>query len=86
MMFDARRILSAVGENVVKVYDKTDGRQWEVGPGAPVPTAASATDDGEDEVSVHAAESSAAAIERVRVRDGYMVEGRRDGTVGIWAC
>lgn len=28
MMFDARRIVSAAGEDVVKVYDKTDGRHW----------------------------------------------------------
>ena len=25
-------------------------------------------------------------VERVRVRDGYMVEGRKDGMVGVWSC
>jgi len=34
MMFDSRRIVSAAGEDVVKVYDKTDGRHWSCGPGA----------------------------------------------------
>ncbi|KAF2143872.1 uncharacterized protein K452DRAFT_268327 [Aplosporella prunicola CBS 121167] len=70
MMFDTRKIVSAVGEDVVKVYDKTDGRHWDCGPGA-------LTDDGA---------SSASAIEQVRIKDGYMVEGRRDGTVGVWTC
>jgi hypothetical protein len=28
MTFDARRIVSATGEDVVKVYDKAEGRQW----------------------------------------------------------
>ncbi|EUC38257.1 hypothetical protein COCVIDRAFT_97372 [Bipolaris victoriae FI3] len=25
-------------------------------------------------------------IEHVRIKDGYLVEGRKDGTVGIWSC
>jgi len=25
-------------------------------------------------------------IEHVRIKDGYLVEGRRDGTVGVWSC
>ncbi|KAK7426915.1 Mitochondrial fission protein [Neonectria magnoliae] len=33
MMFDARRIASAAGEDVVKVYDKVEGRQWDCGAG-----------------------------------------------------
>ncbi|KAF9869561.1 mitochondrial division protein 1 [Colletotrichum karsti] len=33
MMFDERRIVSAAGEDVVKVYDKVEGRQWECGAG-----------------------------------------------------
>ncbi|KAJ6444358.1 WD-repeat protein [Purpureocillium lavendulum] len=33
MMFDARRIVSAAGEDVVKVYDKVEGRQWDCGAG-----------------------------------------------------
>ena len=72
MMFDARRIVSAAGEDVVKVYDKTDGRHWNCGPGVGV--------DEEVDASV------VAVIERVRIKDGYMVEGRKNGMVGIWAC
>ncbi|RDA85297.1 hypothetical protein CP532_5926 [Ophiocordyceps camponoti-leonardi (nom. inval.)] len=68
MMFDTRRITCAAGEDVVKVYDKVEGRQWDCGAGA---------EEGR---------SSAAVVERVRVRDGYLVEGRRDGIVGAWAC
>ncbi|PFH60179.1 hypothetical protein XA68_11340 [Ophiocordyceps unilateralis] len=33
MMFDARRIACAAGEDVVKVYDKVEGRQWDCGAG-----------------------------------------------------
>ncbi|CBX93666.1 Mitochondrial fission protein [Plenodomus lingam] len=71
MMFDARRIVSAAGESVVKVYDKTDGRHWSCGPGVGV--------DQDDK-------TSHAVIEHVRIKDGYLVEGRRDGTVGVWSC
>jgi division protein 1 len=70
MMFDARRIVAAAGEDVVKVYDKTDGRQWDCGPG----------DALEED------ESPPATIERVRIKDGYLIEGRRDGMVGVWSC
>ncbi|KAF2205471.1 mitochondrial division protein 1 [Delitschia confertaspora ATCC 74209] len=70
MMFDARRIVTAAGEDVVKVYDKTDGRHWNCGPGVGV-------DDDATRLSI---------IERVRIKDGYMVEGRRNGMVGVWAC
>jgi len=70
MMFDSRRIVSAAGEDMVKVYDKVEGRQWECGAGI------SAAEEGK----------TAAIVERVRVRDGYLVEGRQDGTVGIWTC
>ncbi|KAA8899403.1 WD40-repeat-containing domain protein [Sphaerosporella brunnea] len=28
----------------------------------------------------------ASIIDRVRIKDGYLVEGRRDGMVGVWAC
>jgi division protein 1 len=70
MMFDPRRIVAAAGESVAKIYDKTDGRHWNCGPGAQ-----------EDEES-----TSSAIIERVRIKDGYLVEGRRDGVVGIWSC
>ena len=27
-----------------------------------------------------------AIVERVRLKDGYLVEGRRDGTLGVWSC
>ncbi|PGH16513.1 mitochondrial division protein 1 [Polytolypa hystricis UAMH7299] len=70
MMFDSRRIVAAAGEDVVKVYDKTDGRHWECGAGL------TAADLGH----------SAAIIERVRIKDGYLTEGRKDGTIGIWTC
>lgn len=70
MMFDARRIVSAAGEDVVKVYDKVEGRQWDCGAG----------------ITQAEEEKTPAIVERVRVRDGYLVEGRRDGTVGVWTC
>jgi len=73
MMFDARRIVSTAGEDVVKVYDKTDGRQWDCGPGAQKTNSSSASSSGN-------------IIEKVRIRDGFMVEGRRNGTVGVWTC
>ena len=68
MMFDTRRIVSAAGEDVVKVYDKVEGRHWDCGAGAA------------------AEEAKTSLVEHVRVRDGYMVEGRRDGMVGVWTC
>lgn len=70
MMFDSRRIVAAAGETVTKIYDKTDGRHWDCGAGG-------LDGDGERHPSV---------VERVRVRDGYLTEGRKDGTVGIWTC
>jgi len=73
MMFDARRIVSAAGESVVKVYDKTDGTHWSCGPGADEP------EDSE-------ARASPPIIDRVRIKDGYMIEGRKDGIVGVWSC
>ncbi|KJR81480.1 mitochondrial division protein 1 [Sporothrix schenckii 1099-18] len=71
MMFDARRIVSAAGEDVVKVYDKVEGRQWDCGAGI------TAAEDGH---------TAPAIVEHVRIRDGYMVEGRRDGRIGVWTC
>lgn len=70
MMFDNRRIVAAAGENVVKVYDKVDGRHWDCGAG----------------VLAEAQGKPPAIVERVRIKDGYMTEGRRDGIVGIWTC
>jgi division protein 1 len=63
--------VSAIGESVVKVYDKTDGNQWDCGPGS--------TTDEEDQGPL-------STIERVRIKDGYLVEGRKDGVVGVWSC
>jgi division protein 1 len=70
MMFDNRRIVSAAGEDVAKVYDKTDGRHWNCGAG----------------VNVEQEETAPSIVERVRIKDGYMVEGRKDGIVGVWTC
>lgn len=70
MMFDSRRIVSAAGEDVVKVYDKLESRQWDCGAGV------KAAEDGR----------TTSIVERVRVRDGYLVEGRQDGVVGVWTC
>ncbi|KAM0280905.1 hypothetical protein ACHAQH_003794 [Verticillium albo-atrum] len=70
MMFDARRIVSAAGEDIVKVYDKLESRQWECGAGI------AQAEEGK----------SPAVVEQVRVRDGYLVEGRQDGNVGVWTC
>jgi mitochondrial division protein 1 len=79
MMFDARRIVAAAGEPVVRVYDKMDGRQWACGPGVP-------TDDDDEEGFHQMEKPSIANIEKIRIKDGYLVEGRRDGTVGVWSC
>ena len=76
MMFDTRRIVSAAGEDVVKVYDKTDGRHWDCGPGA---TAQPGEEVGFEGVK-------AGVIEHVRIKEGYMIEGRKDGVVGVWSC
>ncbi|KAI9679449.1 MAG: Mitochondrial fission protein [Caeruleum heppii] len=60
MQFDTRRIVSAAGEDMAKIYDKTDGRHWDCGAGA-----AAAEEESQ----------SPAVVERVRVKDGYLVEG-----------
>ena len=70
MMFETRRIVAAAGENVAKVYDRMDGRHWDCGAGTSVV-------EGGAQPSV---------VERVRVKDGYLTEGRKDGVVGIWTC
>ncbi|KAI0520822.1 mitochondrial division protein [Xylaria bambusicola] len=70
MMFDSRRIVSAACEDVVKVYDKMDSRQWDCGAGI------TEAEDGR----------TPAIVEHVRIKEGYMVEGRRDGLLGVWAC
>jgi division protein 1 len=70
MMFDNRRIVSAAGEDVAKVYDKTDGRHWDCGSG----------------VLAVEENTKPAIVDRVRIKDGYLTEGRKDGIVGIWTC
>lgn len=71
MMFDTRRIATAAGENVVKVYDKPDARHWDCGAGVGV---------SEDDPS------PPAEVEQVRLKEGFLVEGRTDGTIGAWSC
>lgn len=70
MMFDAKRIVAAAGEPVVKVYDKADGHHWDCGAGV------GADDQG----------PSPATVERVRLKDGFLLEGRKDGIVSAWTC
>ncbi|KAL4740948.1 mitochondrial division protein 1 [Aspergillus similis] len=70
MMFDTKRIVAAAGENVVKVYDKADGHHWDCGAGV-----------GADETG-----PGPAIVERVRLKDGFLIEGRRDGIVAAWTC
>ncbi|KAI1615759.1 mitochondrial division protein 1 [Exophiala viscosa] len=74
MMFDTRHIVCAAGEDVVKVYDKGDGKQWDCGAGANL----------SDEDRMAGAKTS--IVERVRLKDGYLIEGRRNGEVGVWTC
>ena len=81
MMFDTRRIVAAAGEDVVKVYDKVEGRQWDCGAGA-----ADTDAEGAPAAGSSASRSAPAIVERVRVRDGYLVEGRADGHIGVWTC
>ncbi|PWY66111.1 mitochondrial division protein 1 [Aspergillus heteromorphus CBS 117.55] len=70
MMFDTKRIVAAAGQNVVKVYDKADGHHWDCGAGV-----------GADETG-----PSPSLVEHVRLKDGFLVEGRRDGIVAAWTC
>ncbi|KAK5720668.1 Mitochondrial fission protein [Elasticomyces elasticus] len=81
MQFDSRRIVAAAGEDVVKVYDKADGRLWDCG------ASTMSTGDAEaDVVSTAGSGGSESVVERVRIRDRYLVEGRRDGAVAVWSC
>ncbi|OLL27099.1 Mitochondrial division protein 1 [Neolecta irregularis DAH-3] len=66
--FDSRRVVSATGTDVVRVYDRSDGRHWMVGPG----------------IEKEEGAPSIVAIDCVRCKEGYMIEGRRDGNVGAW--
>ena len=74
MMFDARHIACAACEDVVKVYDKDDGKHWDLGAGTKVTV----------EDSMNGVKAS--VVERVRLKDGYLVEGRHNGEVGVWSC
>ncbi|KAJ9646039.1 Mitochondrial fission protein [Knufia peltigerae] len=74
MMFDARHIVCAAGEDVVKIYDKADGKHWDCGAGANL------------SVEDRMAGTTTSIVERVRLKDGYLVEGRRSGEVGVWTC
>ena len=78
MMFDARRIVAAAGEPVAKVYDKTHGQHWDCGG----PGVEETTEDGE----VVSPPGSGSTVERVRIKDGFLIEGRRNGEVGVWTC
>ena len=71
MAFDNRRIVSAAGEDVVKVYDKLESRQWDCGAGV------KAAEEGK---------TPPATVARVALQDGYLLEGRKDGIVGVWTC
>lgn len=93
MMFDARRIVAAAGAPCARVYDKTDGSHWDCGDAA-----SGAGADGDEAghgggsggatgaTATAATKTAAAVVERVRIKDGYMIEGRRDGVVGAWSC
>lgn len=74
MQFDARHIAAAAGEDVVKVYDKTDGRHWDLGSGAKLTV--------EDSMEG----KTTSVTEKVRLKDGYLIEGRRNGEIGAWTC
>lgn len=80
LQFDTRRIVAAAGEPVVKVYDKADGRHWNVGSGA------GSGENGDPVVWEDEFHQKLSVVERVRVKDGFLVEGRKDGTVGLWSC
>lgn len=70
MMFDTKRIAAAAGENVAKVYDKADGHHWDCGAG----------------VGADGSVPGPATVERVRLKDGFLIEGRKDGIVAAWTC
>lgn len=68
--FDSRRIISTNMESTVKVYDRETQRHWTCGPGA--------SENSEGEIL--------SIIETAMSKEGYLVEGREDGTIGVWAC
>jgi division protein 1 len=72
--FDPLRIVCAGGEDVVSVYEREDERHWACGPGAAIIEETGQSGGG------------GSVIERVRCKESYLAEGRRDGKVGVWAC
>ena len=72
--FDQLRIVCAAGEDVVSVYEREDERHWACGPGAAIAEETGLPGGG------------GSVIERVRCKESYLVEGRRDGKIGVWAC
>lgn len=79
-MFDQRRIVSAAGGPGVQVYDKADGNQWECGA-----TISTESTNGESaHVKVHVPAND--VVQRLRIKDGYMIDARRSGIVSVWSC
>ena len=70
MHFDHRRIVTAAGQPFVHVYDRLESRQWICGEG--VSTAGDNPLEGPE-------------VDTVRMKDGYMVEGRENGWLGVWS-
>ena len=68
------RIVSAAGEDVVDVYEREEQRHWACGPGAAIAEATGHSGSG------------GSVIDTVRCKESYLVEGRRDGKMGVWAC
>ncbi|SCU91106.1 LAFA_0F01882g1_1 [Lachancea sp. 'fantastica'] len=69
--FDFNKIVAADNENCVRIYDRKDGRKWKCG------------DEEGDAAGV--ANSDTSLVEVVRYKNGYLIEGRTDGTVNTWA-
>ena len=66
VMFDSKSIVAAAGEDVVKVYDKLEGKHWDCG---------ESQEGG----------AGGSIVEHVRIKDGYMLGGRKDGVVAAWS-
>lgn len=82
--FDSRRIISANGENTVKIYDRETAKHWTCGPGADnLNQSISELDLQQGRIS------SSSENEHINVatfKEGYLVEGRANGIIGAWAC
>lgn len=79
--FSSRRIVSANGENTVKVYDRETGRHWTCGPGA-----INSDNMLDDNAQNQELPQSNERIKVATFKEGYLVEGRENGTIGTWAC